>query len=85
MIKMHNIYPWNCVTVKIVDDIMEQRTGKFNDEYRYLDPKILRGGDSIPRQIFGLILQLIKLNTILYFTVKICNMISLYYNKANCL
>jgi len=34
---------------KIVDDIMEQRTGKFNDEYRYLDPKILRGGDSIPR------------------------------------
>ncbi|XP_023327317.1 sec1 family domain-containing protein 1 [Eurytemora carolleeae] len=34
---------------KIVDDIMEQKTGRYNDEYRYLDPKILRGGDSIPR------------------------------------
>merc|ERR1719495_2115010 len=34
---------------KIVDDIMEQKTGKYNDDYRYLDPKILRGGDSIPR------------------------------------
>jgi len=34
---------------KIVDDIMEQKSGKYNDEYRYLDPKILRGGDSIPR------------------------------------
>lgn len=34
---------------KIVDDIMEQKSGKYNDEYKYLDPKILRGGDSIPR------------------------------------
>jgi len=34
---------------KIVDDMMEQKSGKYNDEYRYLDSKILRGGDSIPR------------------------------------
>merc|ERR1719295_1638638 len=36
---------------KIVDDIMEQKTGKFNDDYKYLDPKILRGseGGQIPR------------------------------------
>ena len=32
---------------------MEQKAGKFNDEYRYLDPKILRGGDSIPRLVAG--------------------------------
>ena len=30
---------------------MEQKSGKYNDEYKYLDPKILRGGDSIPRSV----------------------------------
>ena len=41
----------NLPITKIVDDIMEQKQGKFNDEYKYLDPKILRGNESgqIPR------------------------------------
>jgi len=34
---------------KIVDDIVEQKSGKFNDDYKYLDPKILRPTDNIPR------------------------------------
>ena len=46
VIKKHNL-----PITKIVDDIMEQKQGKFNDEYKYLDPKILRGneGGQIPR------------------------------------
>jgi len=46
VVKKHNL-----PVTKIVDDIMEQKQGKFNDEYKYLDPKILRGhdGGQIPR------------------------------------
>ena len=46
VVKKHNL-----PVTKIVDDIMEQKQGKFNDEYKYLDPKILRGNESgqIPR------------------------------------
>lgn len=46
VVKKHNL-----PITKIVDDIMEQKQGKFNDEYKYLDPKILRGNESgqIPR------------------------------------
>jgi len=46
VVKKHNL-----PITKIVDDIMEQKQGKFNDEYKYLDPKILRGneGGQIPR------------------------------------
>ena len=46
VVKKHNL-----PLTKIVDDIMEQKQGKYNDEYKYLDPKILRGneGGQIPR------------------------------------
>ena len=46
VVKKHNL-----PVTKIVDDIMEQKQGKYNDEYKYLDPKILRGneGGQIPR------------------------------------
>ena len=46
LVKKHNL-----PLTKIVDDIMEQKQGKYNDEYKYLDPKILRGneGGQIPR------------------------------------
>jgi len=46
VVKKHNL-----PVTKIVDDIMEQKQGKFNDDYKYLDPKILRGhdGGQIPR------------------------------------
>ena len=46
VVKKHNL-----PVTKIVDDIMEQKQGKFNDEYKYLDPKILRGneGGQVPR------------------------------------
>ena len=46
VVKKHNL-----PITKIVDDIMEQKQGKYNDEYKYLDPKILRGneGGQIPR------------------------------------
>ena len=46
VVKKHNL-----PVTKIVDDIMEQKQGKFNDEYKYLDPKILRGNDGgqVPR------------------------------------
>lgn len=40
VVKKHNL-----PLTKIVDDIMEQKQGKYNDEYKYLDPKILRGND----------------------------------------
>merc|ERR550519_3092892 len=40
VVKKHNL-----PLTRIVDDIMEQRQGKYNDEYRYLDPKILRAGE----------------------------------------
>jgi hypothetical protein len=36
VVKKHNL-----PITKIVDDIMEQKQGKFNDEYKYLDPKML--------------------------------------------
>jgi hypothetical protein len=41
VVKKHNL-----PVTKIVDDIMEQRQGKVNDDFRYLDPKILRGNDN---------------------------------------
>ena len=46
VVKKHNL-----PITKIVDDIMEQKQGKYNDEYKYLDPKILRGneGGQLPR------------------------------------
>jgi len=46
VVKKHNL-----PLTKIVDDIMEQKQGKYNDEYKYLDPKILRGneGGQVPR------------------------------------
>jgi len=46
VVKKHNL-----PVTKIVDDIMEQKQGRYNDEYKYLDPKILRGNDGgqIPR------------------------------------
>ena len=46
VVKKHNL-----PITKIVDDIMEQKQGKYNDDYKYLDPKILRGneGGQIPR------------------------------------
>ena len=46
VVKKHNL-----PITKIVDEIMEQKQGKHNDEYKYLDPKILRGQDGaqIPR------------------------------------
>ena len=46
VVKKHNL-----PITKIVDDIMEQKQGRYNDEYKYLDPKILRGNDGghIPR------------------------------------
>ena len=40
VVKKHNL-----PLTRIVDDIMEQRQGKYNEEYRYLDPKILRAGE----------------------------------------
>merc|ERR1712025_258708 len=46
VVKKHNL-----PLTKIVDEIMEQKQGKHNEEYKYLDPKILRGQDGaqIPR------------------------------------
>jgi len=44
VVKKHNL-----PVTKIVDEIVEQRAGKVNEEYRYLDPKSLRGGSEVPR------------------------------------
>jgi len=46
VVKKHNL-----PVTKIVDDIMEQKLGKVNDDFKYLDPKILRANDSsqVPR------------------------------------
>ena len=46
VVKKHNL-----PLTKIVDEVMEQKQGKHNEEYKYLDPKILRGQDGaqIPR------------------------------------
>lgn len=46
VVKKHNL-----PLTKIVDEIMEQKQGKVNEEFRYLDPKILRGQESgqVPR------------------------------------
>ena len=46
VVKKHNL-----PITKIVDEVMEQKQGKHNEEYKYLDPKILRGQDGaqIPR------------------------------------
>merc|ERR1719464_188446 len=46
VVKKHNL-----PLTKIVDEIMEQKQGKVNEEFRYLDPKILRGPESgqVPR------------------------------------
>jgi len=44
MVKKHNL-----PLTKIVDEMMEQKAGKYNDEYRYMDPKSLRGGSEVPR------------------------------------
>jgi len=46
VVKKHNL-----PLTKIVDEMMEQKQGKHNEEYKYLDPKILRGQDGaqIPR------------------------------------
>ena len=41
VVKKHNL-----PLTKIVDEIMEQKQGKANEEFRYLDPKILRGQES---------------------------------------
>ena len=41
VVKKHNL-----PLTKIVDEIMEQKQGKVNEEFRYLDPKILRGQES---------------------------------------
>ena len=41
VVKKHNL-----PLTKIVDEIMEQKQGKVNEEFRYLDPKILRGPES---------------------------------------
>ena len=41
VVKKHNL-----PVTKIVDDIMEQRQGKVNDDFKYLDPKVLRGNDN---------------------------------------
>ena len=40
---LHNLHTLHS---QIVDEIMEQRQGKVNEEFRYLDPKILRGNES---------------------------------------
>merc|ERR1712192_281589 len=46
VVKKHNL-----PLTKIVDEIMEQKQGKVNEEFKYLDPKILRGQESgqVPR------------------------------------
>ena len=41
VVKKHNL-----PLTKIVDEIMEQKQGKVNEEFRYFDPKILRGQES---------------------------------------
>ena len=41
VVKKHNL-----PLTKIVDEIMEQKQGKVNEEFKYLDPKILRGQES---------------------------------------
>jgi len=40
VVKKHNL-----PLTKIVDDIMDQKQGKYNDEYKYLDPKNLRANE----------------------------------------
>ncbi len=45
VVKKHNL-----PATKIVEELMEVRQGgKHQEEFRYLDPKILRGGDNVPR------------------------------------
>merc|ERR1719494_198267 len=46
VVKKHNL-----PLTKIVDEIMEQKQGKVNEEFRYLDPKNLRAneGAQVPR------------------------------------
>ena len=44
VVKRHNL-----PVTKIVDELMEIKQGQYQEEYRYFDPKILRGQDNIPR------------------------------------
>ena len=44
VVKRHNL-----PVTKIVDELMEIKQGQHQEEYRYFDPKILRGQDNIPR------------------------------------
>ena len=44
VVKKHNL-----PVTKIVDELMEIKQGRYNEEYLYFDPKILRGQDNIPR------------------------------------
>merc|ERR1712029_1319674 len=39
----------NRPVTRIVEELMETKPGQHQDEYRYFDPKILRGQDNIPR------------------------------------
>uniref|UniRef100_U5EM36 Protein sly1 homolog n=1 Tax=Corethrella appendiculata TaxID=1370023 RepID=U5EM36_9DIPT len=44
VVKRHNL-----PVTKITEQLMECRAGGENDEYVYLDPKLLKGGDVIPK------------------------------------
>lgn len=44
VVKRHNL-----PVTKIVEELMEVKQGQYQEEYRYFDPKILRGQDNIPR------------------------------------
>jgi len=44
VVKRHNL-----PVTRIVEELMEIKPGQHQDEYRYFDPKILRGQDNIPR------------------------------------
>ena len=44
VVKRHNL-----PVTKIVEELMEVKQGQYQEEYRYFDPKILRGQENIPR------------------------------------
>lgn len=39
----------NLPVTKITEQLMECRSGNDNDEYIYLDPKLLKRGDTLPK------------------------------------
>lgn len=46
---MRSTCPQNLPVTKITEQLMECRTGGDLDDFLYLDPKLLKGGDVVPK------------------------------------